>query len=174
MSIILVPPSIQYKDSVLLYVESFLKTSDSIPGSGRLATTPVYETWLEDVTNDLQDRPELGLVAASQYIAVDQDSGKVVGVIQLRHSLNSYLLNYGGHIGYSVHPDERGKGFATHMLKQCLTHAHQMGIDRVLVTCDDTNAASEHIIVKSGGVYEDSRRSPDGLMKRFWITTTSN
>ncbi len=174
MSIILVKPGTQHKDSVLSYAESFLNTSDSIPGSGRLINSPTYEQWLEDTINDLSDRPELGLVAATQLIAVRQSDQKVIGTIQLRHTLNDYLRSYGGHIGYSVHPDERGKGYATDMLIQCLALAAKQGIATVLVTCNDTNPASEHVIIKAGGMYEDTRQGPDGLMKRFWITTTSN
>ena len=37
-------------------------------------------------------------------------------MIQLRHCFNDYLERYGGHIGYSVRPDERRKGYAAWML----------------------------------------------------------
>ncbi|WP_312667561.1 hypothetical protein [Tissierella praeacuta] len=31
---------------------------------------------------------------------------KIVGMIQFRHYFNEFLEKYGGHIGYSVRPDD--------------------------------------------------------------------
>jgi predicted acetyltransferase len=93
------------------------------------------------------------------------DGDTVVGSIAVRHSLNDYLLDQGGHIGYSVRPSRRRRGHASRALAQALRIAADLGIDRVLVTCDEDNIASRRTIERNGGVYEDSRQGK----RRYWI-----
>ena len=171
MKISLVVPNIDLKDEVWAFRTEMLSESDQIFGAGSLELCATYEDWLQKCNSD-RTKPTKGRVRASQYIGVDE-SGKVVGAIQLRHKLNEYLENFGGHIGYSVRPSERRKGYATKMLRQCLELAYKDGIPKVLVTCDITNPASEGVIRKLGGVYEDTRTDPSGASKkRFWIRTS--
>ncbi len=88
-----------------------------------------------------------------------------LGRIAIRHRLNANLLEVGGHIGYDVRPSARQRGYATAMLKAALPIARDLGIDRVLVTCDDTNVASRLVIERNGGVLEDIRQDK----MRYWI-----
>ena len=85
---------------------------------------------------------------------------------------NEYLEKYAGHIGYSVHPDERRKGYASEMLANTLPYCKGLGIKRVLVTCDADNEASRRTIVKNGGVYEKTVHEPEENVdiERYWIT----
>lgn len=78
----------------------------------------------------------------------------LVGCIELRHTLNEPLAVIGGHIGFSVIPEERRKGYATEMLKQVLAVAKKAGIDKVLLTCDIDNIASCKTVEKCGGKKE--------------------
>ena len=78
----------------------------------------------------------------------------IVGRISIRHQLNDYLASVGGHIGYAVLSQFRRRGYATEMLGQGLVIARALGIDRVLVTCDDDNVASAAVIERSGGVLD--------------------
>ena len=89
----------------------------------------------------------------------------------LRHSLNDFLLRMGGHIGYVVVPEHRGRGYAAEMLRQGLDLARSMAFERVLVTCDDDNLASRRVIEKCGGEYEDSSVGPEAAVakRRYWI-----
>lgn len=84
---------------------------------------------------------------------------------------NDYLEKYAGHIGYSVRPCERRKGYAKEMLGMALTFCRELGIDNVLVTCADGNVGSEKTILANGGVYEYTIHEPDEDidLKRFWI-----
>lgn len=92
--------------------------------------------------------------------------GKYLGRVTFRHSLTPSLLDYGGHIGYAVRPGARRRGHATAMLRAALPVAHhELGIDPVLVTCDDTNAGSRKVIEACGGVFEDRREEK----LRYWI-----
>jgi predicted acetyltransferase len=86
---------------------------------------------------------------------------EIVGRLMLRHSLNEFLSRVGGHIGFVVVPGHRRRGHATEMLKQGLGIARSMGLQRVLVTCDEDNIASRRTIEKCGGSYENSYVGPE-------------
>jgi predicted acetyltransferase len=90
-----------------------------------------------------------------------------LGRLAIRHRLTDWLLNYGGHIGYDVRPSARRRGHATAMLRESLPVAQRLGIDDVLVTCDDDNVGSRKVIDANGGRFEDER----GGKLRFWVPT---
>ncbi len=99
------------------------------------------------------------------------NAGEVIGRISMRHELNDVLARVGGHIGYIVRPSSRGKGVATEMLRQVLTSERAKSIGKLLLTCDDGNAASERTILKNGGVLESTLdlAAGDPKKRRFWI-----
>src|SRR5699024_3362662 len=94
-----------------------------------------------------------------------REGDQILGFLAIRHRLNRYLLELGGHIGYSVRPSARGRGIATAALEQALVEARELGIERVLVTCDEDNAASRRVIEKAGGHVEDVREN----RRRYWF-----
>jgi predicted acetyltransferase len=95
-----------------------------------------------------------------------------VGVIDLRHHINHPILgSWGGHCGYSVRPSERGKGYATEMLRLNVLNAGKMGIEKMLVVCDEDNVASERTILANNGQLENIIEVEGCRMKRFWINT---
>ncbi|MBL7141442.1 MAG: GNAT family N-acetyltransferase [Planctomycetes bacterium] len=114
-----------------------------------------------------------GYVPASTYWLV-RDGRDVVARSSLRHRLTAHLLHEGGHIGYSVRPAERGKGYGTAVCRLTIERARALGLGRVLITCDADNPASARIIEKCGGVYENEVRSrATGKMKRrYWVDLT--
>ena len=90
----------------------------------------------------------------------------MVGFLAVRHGLNDFLLEQGGHIGYSVRPSARGRGHASRALGLGLDHAAALGLDRVLLTCEPGNVASQRTIERAGGVYEDTRADRRGSGSR--------
>lgn len=102
---------------------------------------------------------------------VAEVDGVIVGRISIRHMLNEFLLREGGHIGYCVRPAYRRRGYATEMLRQGLIVARSLGIDRVLVTCDDNNAGSIAVIEACGGQLDAvvDVNHPPGKLRRYWI-----
>ncbi|MFF9912522.1 GNAT family N-acetyltransferase [Streptomyces sp. NPDC013457] len=109
-----------------------------------------------------------GRVRATHWWIVED--GAYAGAIDLRHELNDFLLRAGGHIGYSVRPSARRRGLATWALGAVLPEARALGLDRVLVTCDDDNVPSARTIERNGGVLEDTRDTEIGRKRRYWIT----
>ncbi|MFJ6793457.1 GNAT family N-acetyltransferase [Streptomyces sp. NPDC091268] len=110
---------------------------------------------------------EPGRVHATYWWIAEGDT--YLGAIDLRHYLNGFLLDAGGHIGYAVRPSARGRGLATWALGEVLHEARLLGMDRVLLTCDPGNAASIRTIERSGGVLEDVRETLIGPKRRYWI-----
>jgi predicted acetyltransferase len=99
---------------------------------------------------------------------------RIVGRVSIRHLLNPYLERFGGHIGYVVVPECRRRGYATTILRQSLVIARQkLGLERVLVTCDDDNVGSIKTIEHNGGVLETIVIDPDRdkPKRRYWIDT---
>ena len=125
----------------------------------------MYEEWLE--SNQGQEMrinlPE-GWVPAIQLVAFARD-GQAVGFFNLRLRLSDYLLEVGGHIGYSIRPSERGKGYAKETLRQGLQVAKEKNIEKTLVTCSVNNPARRAVILANGGLLEDVRNG----VKRYWI-----
>jgi predicted acetyltransferase len=115
-----------------------------------------------------------GHVPQSVFILtrVAPDGGRVaLGVSKLRHYLTPTLEDVGGHIGYSIRPDERGKGYGTQILALTLPHARALGLARVLLTCDADNLRSARVIMRNGGVLTSEGLSPlrGARVCRFWI-----
>jgi predicted acetyltransferase len=135
---------------------------------------PDGQAW-SDYLDDLQAqrrgrRVPPGRVESSFLVA--DVGGAIVGRSSLRHELNDDLRRNGGHVGYGVRPAHRRRGYATEILRQSLVILRALGVERVLVTCDDDNVGSATVIERCGGVLEDvvpARSVDDAPIRRYWI-----
>ncbi len=102
------------------------------------------------------------------------DDGRFIGQIGIRHELTEHLLRYGGHIGYEVRYSACRQGYATKMLALALDYCRaELGLSRVLITCDDDNFGSAKVIENNGGVLENKLENKTDrgavLTRRYWI-----
>ena len=128
-----------------------------------------YVRWRLDSSREDAPRGSGHVPSTFFWIAEDAHPHTYLGSISVRHRLTQFLLDVGGHIGYSVRPSARRRGVATEALRLVLPHAAGLGIDPALVTCDVDNVGSARVIEANGGVLEDVR----GVKKRYWVPTTS-
>ena len=128
-----------------------------------------YEEWMKFVFDNENESTKQTEVTADVFLAIREEDNKLIGMINIRHTLNEYLYNYGGHIGYSVKKSERGKGYAREMLKIALNKCSKLGIKKVLLTCDADNIASAKVIKSCGGILENEVPQDGELIQRYWI-----
>ena len=168
--IILVKPDLSYADEIIKYKEESLAESPVINGSAGLDRFSTIEVWFEELKKrSCEDTVPKGLVPSSTYLAVREKDNYIVGMIDIRHYLNEYLTQVGGHIGYGVRKTERNKGYAKQMLKLALEKCKELKIKKVLITCDEDNIASEKVILSANAKLEDIRNVNGENKKRFWI-----
>ncbi|MBM3289252.1 MAG: GNAT family N-acetyltransferase [Candidatus Hydrogenedentes bacterium] len=175
------PPSLQFALPDVRYRASFLSAYEEMSGRERNDWIYLGPDGTEDIIYDRfaeyvsllctrETEAPVHFVCGRTYWAIERD--RVVGRIGLRFELNTFLANYGGHVGYIVRPSARGRGVAKAMLAHVLTTPQARAIGKLLVTCDEDNVVSERVILANGGVYE-STVYPEGRpvgKKRFWIT----
>ena len=167
----LMEPTEAWLDAVSAYKQSMIDAGSSMDGVGMLAHVDRAEEWLQ-LCRDYKHRETTppNLVPATQFIYVRPADHTLLGMLNLRHELNGYLRLYGGHIGYSVHPQHRRQGVATRMLAAALPFCREMGLNRVLITCYADNEASRRTILHNGGVYDGDSVQDDGRhVQRYWI-----
>lgn len=167
-------PKPEDKKIVLEFKEEFLKSGQKVAGFSGLDKMD-FEEWLEKLKLDLS-KETCGekRVPATHFLTFRKEDDKLVGMVQVRHELNEYLLNFGGHIGDCVRPSEQGKGYATEQIGLALDFCKGLGIKKVLITCKKENQASARTIIKNGGVLENEIENPmenNVIMQRYWIKT---
>ena len=166
----LILPKKEHKEIILDYKKEFLENKDSMDGSAGLSTAKTFEEWFSSVQDNLKEETVRdGFVPSTTYLAFNNEN-KLVGMIDIRHRLNDYLLNFGGHIGYSIRKSERQKGYATEMLNLALKECMNLKIKKVLITCDKNNIASAKTIINNGGKLENEIAKEDKVTQRYYIT----
>lgn len=171
--LMLVEPSEEYFAELAAYRNDFLENSDSMDGCGPLRRFDDMKAYLEDTMRYTREEtlPE-GMVLATQFLCIRKSDNRLVGMIQVRHYLNDFLRTLGGHIGYSVRPSERRKGYASWMLKNVQPYCKSLGLSEILVCCLDTNEGSRRTILKNGGRFDGTayRADESKTLERYWIT----
>lgn len=155
--IYLVRPTIQLREQALDYREEHFKNGEKvINGSELLDQIENYEEWLSSVTLNTDSKTvNENWVVTDTFFAVRKSDNRIIGVIDLRHTLNDFLKDF-GNCGYSVRPSERKKGYATEMLHQLIGVARKIGMTELHISVEKTNIGSIKVIEKNGGVYERS------------------
>lgn len=130
-----------------------------------------FDYYLDNL--EIKEETEDGKVPDTVLFCLDLDRNIFVGAVNIRHYLNDSLKITGGHIGDGIRPSERRKGYATAMINLALDECKNLGIDRVLMTCDKDNVGSAKSIMNNGGVLENEVFEDGVLEQRYWIDITN-
>ncbi len=146
------------------YQEHLLAGEKELYGDAGLDSATSYDEWLDKIERDIDCE-----IHSLAHFAIRKSDNKLIGTINIRYPYEGYVRRY-GHIGYGVRPSERGKGYATAMLRLALARCKVLGLDKVLLTCDRNNIASARTILRCGGVFECEAPEQDGeRLHRYWI-----
>jgi predicted acetyltransferase len=167
----------EFADQIRTYRAESMADGDWINGASQLQNYPDPADWIAACAaagDPATVSPDW--VISHQWLCLD-DTGQIVGMTVIRPDLSlPYVAEYAGHIGYSIRPSQRGKGYGTQQLRLALEACRDYGMGRALLTCDQTNEASRRTIMACGGVFERAmkkRDEDDGsvtIMERYWIT----
>lgn len=169
-------PSSLYKDSFIEAMEEFINEEsnpDVIP-EGQMSKEKVneikdnFDNFLLKV-HEKENGSNLpdGRVPASLFWLINKK--EYIGRVQIRHKLNESLSILGGHIGYAIRPTKRKMGYGDKVLELGLIEAKKLGLNKVFLTCDDSNIGSYKIIEKNGGILQDKININGKLERRYWI-----
>jgi len=169
----LVLPSQKYKDSYLEAQQECKQSKLDLMEHRQLREGEPFSKFVRRVRGygAGKDLPK-GFVPETVLWLVDKS--QFIGGVSIRHKFNKKLRTIGGHIGYWIRPSKWQQGYGTKILALALPRARQLGIKKVLVTCDENNLGSRRIIEKNGGILENIVSAGAGKPKklRFWIDLT--
>lgn len=170
----LVEPSLKYEEKAISYIREFIEYQSNINGTGGLQRyLEDYEGWLKKLEEDKRTIPNEERVPAETYFLVREDDDKIIGMINIRLVLNKRLRNIGGHIGYSIRPTERRKGYNKINLYLGLEKCKEHGIKEVLMDCEKENIGSAKTMQALGGklIKEEYKKSDicDGIVQDYTI-----
>lgn len=145
--------SIDRKEDAIAFINEFYEYKSEIHGTGGLTRfLDDYEGWLDKLQEDYTRLASEINVPARTYFLVRSSDSRIVGMINIRLALNEKLKKYGGHIGYSIRPTERGKGYNKINLYLGLKVCQEYGIEKVFMDADKDNPASWKTMEALGGI----------------------
>ncbi|WP_376697563.1 GNAT family N-acetyltransferase [Wenzhouxiangella sp. EGI_FJ10305] len=166
----LIQPSLEYESSYRAYIQE-LRDEERYPFP--LDFEDADFSSLIDRLADLRAGRNLppSIVASSTFWLVGD--GEILGVSNLRHSLNHELRRRGGHIGLGIRPSQRGRGLGTKLMSLTIQEAWKLGIREVHIHCYKANTTSASLIKANGGTLESEVDDLDtgNVIQRFVVVT---
>jgi predicted acetyltransferase len=144
----LILPSPEMKNQAMAMREAFFAAGErKIYGTCGLHHFTDFGEWLVHIRRQIviPGGEAVEKIPATTYFAVRTADAAIVGAVNIRHFLTESVY-HNGHIGYSVHPAERGKGYGREVLRLALIKANELGILEPVVTCRKHNTASKRVI----------------------------
>lgn len=168
-------PTQEYKEQGIAYINEHIQYNSDINGSGGLDRyIEDYEGWLDKLEQDRQCIPNEKRVPAETYYLVRHEDNQIVGMINIRLTLNKRLQECGGHIGYGIRPTERQKGYNKINLYLALLRCQELGIEEVYLDCDIDNPASYKTMEALGGIRISEYVIDEEKAYRYLINVTES
>ena len=161
----------QFKNEVLIYDKD---NDNQFAGCMGLGNCKSAKEWIEicNLRKNAETCEQAGTnVASTTYFAIRKDDDRQ-SMIYVIISITPSAENRTDHFECSV-KDRLNAEMVTQrkMLRLNIQNAREMGIEKLLVTCEETNIASEKTILANGGVLEKTVEADGSIMKRYWIDT---
>lgn len=153
-----IEPTMDIADAIADYRQELLEAGCTFDGTLSLKRMPDMQEYIDyviDRANPIHETPEQNDLVTLLFCVRKSDS-KILGSIQIRHEMDEFKRLYSGHIGYSVRPSERRKGYATRILKFAVDYCRTLGIKDINISCMTDNEASRRTILANGGKYRDT------------------
>ena len=169
-------PTMERKDEIIEYLDEFVKYNSDLNGVGSLDKIYDGYTFEQALSRCLKMKDEeyarsVNRCPSKTFLLIRNNDNKIVGSINVRWNLTKEILNFGGHIGYSIRPTERRKGYNKINLYLGLIEAKKLGLDKVVLDCAITNLGSDKTIKDLGGILERCEIDPydNELTNVYWI-----
>lgn len=102
-----------------------------------------FYDWYKDISKlDLDDLDNDEQVGCSVYLVFQKSDDRLIGIFDIRHSLNFPNGELLGHIGVDIRPSERGKGYYKKILELCIEECVKFSIFSIVISCEYDNIAS--------------------------------
>ena len=168
-----VEPSMAYAKEITAYREEMLAAGSSFDGCLSLKRMPdpkEYTEYCTEWANPSRVLKENG-ARGTVLLYIRKSDNRMVGCMQVHHVLNEQMRTITGHVGYSVRPSERRKGYATKILAKAKDYLSSFGFSEIYVSCLPENEASRRTILANGGEYIETvyLESDDVNLERYLI-----
>lgn len=164
--ILLAEPSETYAEEIMAYRKEMLEAGSSFDGCFSLKRQENPQEFIDRClwwSNPKTVAEEIGC-KGTVFLAIRKVDGKMVGCVQAHHEPNERMNRLTGHVGYSVRPSERRKGYATKLLAKAKDYLATFGFEEIYVSCVPDNEGSKKTILANGGVYTDTKYlEPEGV-----------
>lgn len=153
-------PTINRKQEALDYLAENVRYNSELNGTGSMNVClngMTYEGWLLELEKrkDIEYFNQINRIPSKTFFVVRENDNRIVGMLNVRYNISAdKLKTWASHIGYSIRPSERQKGYAKIALYLGLIEEQKLGEERILLVCNVDNIGSNKTILSLGGVLE--------------------
>lgn len=158
-------PTINRKEEAIEYVKEYNGTL--VVSGGLKNNLDNYENWLIRI-NDEREGKIPNVVPTENFYLIRKNDNRIVGSSNIRLKLDDNLRDIGGHIGYSIRPSERRKGYNKINLYLALKVLKEYKIDYAYLDCLDTNIGSYKTMEALGGVLIEKKEKEHNEQVDLW------